>query len=246
MSATSHPRECIPKQLLGSLCAKLQLLLQREGFSRIPPARGFQLSCPRWPNPPSVPVCPPGRAGSKLRAWHQYGIPGSRAPAWAHPSSRCSLHLALLSLLPRGTRVSPRALRVPPRAGTAAAVSFPTLSSPGTKCKSVAVPASIKNFKNRTKQTEKGFPSSFANTLIHSPKSQRTPGHLLVGRIPLRPTRTLAGEATSDPVQILPWPHTCPWRVRSGPWNAGTPRSPGHSLALAGDMPQPRDRKSVV
>lgn len=27
----------------------------------------------------------------------------------------------------------------------------------GTKCKSVAVPASIKNFKNRTKQTEKDF-----------------------------------------------------------------------------------------
>lgn len=78
--------------------------------------------------------------------------PGPALPSWAVPQAQCPLP-----------------------------VSLPTLPSPGTKCKSVAVPASIKNFKNRTKQTEKGFPSSFANTLIQSPKRQPSPAHLLVG-----------------------------------------------------------------
>lgn len=31
----------------------------KGGFSRIPQARGFQLSCPRWPKPPNAPPVPP-------------------------------------------------------------------------------------------------------------------------------------------------------------------------------------------
>jgi len=68
----------------------------------------------------------------------------------------------------------------------------PTLSL-GTKCKSVAVPASIKNFKNRTKQTEKDFHS---NLKIHqSPKSQQTPDNLCVPRL----LSLLRGTSPADP-----------------------------------------------
>lgn len=116
--------------------------------------------------------------------------------------------------------MSPRALPCRP----------PTLSSPGTKCKSVAVPASIKNFKNRTKQTEKGFPSSFANTLIQSPKSQQTPGHLLVGRVPCGQH----GHRQERPPVPGPAPaliHHVSMESPEQRWNAGTsPGMQGHPV----------------
>lgn len=66
----------------------------------------------------------------------------------------------------------------------------------GTKCKSVAVPASIKNFKNRTKQTEKDFHNHLK---IHqSPKRQQTPDNLFVPHL----RRSLPRDS-SDRIAIL-------------------------------------------
>lgn len=121
---------------------------------------------------PSVQTC----------VWHWYSLYRSRSFSLRRRSCvpESSTHLQL-TLLPGSLKRSPflhtvflyypkAAVRVPPtpnfsttgylgsnsRSPVLGPFHSPTLSL-GTKCKSVAVPASIKNFKNRTKQTEKDF-----------------------------------------------------------------------------------------
>lgn len=129
----THPRECSPKHS----CVPSSGLFSKGRMCDMP---GGSSSVPQCPS------CAP----------HMSSEPGTARLSWAHPTKHIPhpTNTSQPQVLP-----SPGpALLAPPRAGTATAVSLHTLSSPGTKCKSVAVPASIKNFlKTEQNKQKKDF-----------------------------------------------------------------------------------------
>lgn len=177
---------------------------------------GSSSAAPGGPTP-AVPPCAP-QAGpaassepgtSELRAWHQHGIPRSGNPAWAHPTSHIPAPGAPFTWpcsppCPEGPCCPPGLCVSTPGRARPQPCPFQRCHHQVQSAKVLLFLHPLKTLKTEQNKQKKDFHHHLQNTLIHSPKSQRTPGHLLVGRVPLRPTRTLAGEATSDPAQILP------------------------------------------
>lgn len=135
-------------------------------------------------------LCPPGWAGSELRAWHQHGT-GSGAPAWAHPtshiphpSSRCSPAPTCPPTPLRDPGVPQGSLCPLPRWARSQPCPSQRCHHQVQSAKVLLFLHPLKTLKTEQNKQKKGFPSSFANTLIQSPKSQQSPGHLLAGRVP--------------------------------------------------------------